>query len=271
MGKRQFSDQQLAEICRLAGQTIRRIIGEQGWQERQKTKSIAQLKAHFETITDNEHYSEIVWVIFCQHTKSKNVEARIETIRKHLGDYRRNIEKREAGKEDAFIEEMMNDKGMFRSEKKMRASIDNAFRFEEIVKEHPRHGEFAFRDYILGFDPWRGNGVDRLVEDMARRFTRFRRISAQHFLVRYGFPLIKPDSNIKRTFFRIGLVADERDGQECIHVARQMAAAAGVSVPAIDGFVFLGMKKGHEVCGHEPKCHLCDINPYCRYSQENAT
>jgi len=268
MAASEFSRSQLAEIYKLGSKTVQRIVGNDEWQKRQEARNSAKLKSDFDKITDEKHYQRIVWVIFCQHTVSANVEKRIDTIWKYLGDYKRNMMIKTTGQEDGFIDSMMNDNNMFKSKKKACAAIDNAFKFDEVVREHAGHGNYAFRAYVLSFHPWDEYEVDKLVDDMARRFVRFKRISAEHFLTHYGFPLIKPDSNIKRTFFRIGLIDNEDDDKGCVNAGRSMAEAAGVDVYMIDDFVLLGMKKGNEVCGHEPACQLCDIRPYCRYYKE---
>lgn len=265
---KKFSGQDLAKIFRLARKTIRKIVGEHEWQRYSKAKEIGQLKKEFSEHKDDYHFSQIVWVIFCQGAVSDHIEKRINTIWEYLRDYRRIIKIRRSGKEEQYIREMMSDNEMYRHEIKIRASIDNAFRFAGIVKKYPSQKEFGYREYVLSFDPWRGDGVDKLVNDMAKRFVRFRRISASHFLVRYGFPIIKPDMNMKRTFFRIGLITNDRDDQGCILVARQMAEAAGVGVATVDSLVLLGMKKGNEVCGNKPDCNRCYIRPYCRYYEK---
>jgi len=261
-----FREDELIEIYRRGHLTWKRLAAEQ-----EKQEYIDKFKQR----TNDNHFQRIVEVIFFQHTKAKNVEERLPTIIKYLGDYRKLLKKEEAGELKEYIEQMLNDKEMFRSDTKIRASIDNAKVFSDLVNGYGG----SFNNYILHFDPWDKKddyaGVDRLVADMQKRFHRFGPISPKHFLVHYGFPIIKPDSNILRTFHRIGLIDNEKDEHGAVVVARRIAEAAGILVFEIDNFVTLGMKKGNEVCGNKPECNReknpCEIREFCKYWRDEQS
>lgn len=255
----EVSKENLVEIYKRGHLTSKRISAESEKQECMK---------RFEKRTDDGHFQRLVEVVFFQHTLATNVEKRLPAIAAYLGDYKKLIEIRNKGGEEEYIVLMKGDKEMFRDERKMRACIDNAFVFDGIVQQFG-----SFNEYILSFDPWNDENdyenLDRLLEDLDRRFVRFGAISPMHFLVHYGFPVIKPDSNIMRTFYRIGLTKSEKDYIGSVKAARRMAEATGVMVNSIDTFVTLGMKKGNEVCGKEPKCGLCDMQDLCRYCRQS--
>jgi len=78
------------------------------------------------------------------------------------------------------VRNLMNDTGIVRNEKKIRATIENAKTFLAIQKEHG-----SFKKFVQSF----GKDEDRLQESLMERFQQLGPSSARMFLWASAYPL----------------------------------------------------------------------------------
>ena len=90
-----------------------------------------------------------------------------------------------------------------------------------------------------------------------------------HFLMDYGFPLLKPDVMIMRVLYRLGLVEGktERYYEDAVVIGREIAEVCDVPIRHVDSMlVGIGQVGVANLCRLEnPKCHLCRLKPYCKF------
>lgn len=263
------TDKDLAELYRRARQTINHIEGKPG-DNMLKFESINPPSVAIENfkrrVTDDYAFRIIALYPFFSHMKAAVVEKFVDRIREWLGDYKKLASYSDEEVEHA-VQEMMDDPKMFHSEKRIRAAIENARTFENIINEK---GSFA--DYILSFNPYDNKkNLWALIDEFQKKFRRYGPLTSMHVLMDLGFPLIKPDLHIMRTFYRIGLVNKDNDIMGTYAAACSIAEAADIPISWIDDFVKLGLedffysKSG--VCGLEPSCNReknpCLIRELC--------
>jgi DNA-3-methyladenine glycosylase I len=94
-----------------------------------------------------------------------------------------------------------------------------------------------------------------------------------HLITELGFFSLKPDTVIRRIFFRLGLIQSPSDMQATIDVGRRMSLALDVPIRYIDivavkfGQVgpsnLLGTADG--ICTeNDPKCNICTLGKLCK-------
>lgn len=260
MGLNDFTDERLKTIYIEGMSTINRIMvkdPDYKMPSRAEGKGPFDHRSYIQSKTDDDYFKKLVEVVFFAHAVSVGVERRLPTIKEYLGDYRKT---KTFKKED--VDRMISDKKMFRSRDKVDACIENAKRFEELLGQAP--GSWTFADYICSFEPFDYDvGMDKLIKDLQYRFVLVGPAVSRHFLLNFEFAVIKPDVNIMKTFYRIGLTEHEKDFYGTLEAAEKMANSAGVPVGWVDNFVNLGMIKKAHVCGTTPVCDQCDISPHC--------
>jgi 3-methyladenine DNA glycosylase Tag len=266
------TDKDLAEIYRRGRRTSNRIAGrpedemlESKSPPEQHTLDKYRIGGPNEK-TDEYLYQQLALIPFYAGVKAGTVVIYRDRIKYWFRDYRK-----VAGYSEKEVKEMMADPKMFCHEKKIRAATDNAREFQRIVKIFG-----SFIQYIFSFNPHDSlDNLRALMKDMRKHFAFYGPTVTKHYLldIHIGLPLIKPDLNIMRTFYRIGLVDRPDDDKGTWAAAITMAGAANVPVPWVDFLVKLGMKDfyspGSEVCGLEPDCNRdvkpCDIKELCEY------
>lgn len=266
MSVNDFTQSDLAEIYKRGLRTAYAIMGRpvedamtQKPSERQNTLEYYKTRK-----SDADFYAELAIIPFFAGMKAKIVEMYRDRIFYWFNDYRK-----VADYGDEEYRSIVSDPEMFRNKRKIRAAIENARKFKSIVDEYG-----SFLEYIFNFQPHESyENLYSLLDDAHHRFTAFGPTVTKHYFMSMdiGLPLIKPDLNMMRTFFRIGLVDEDGNEDATCCAAIRVAEAAGVSVTSVDTFVELGLKDFYyprsEVCGLEPDCNReknpCEIRELC--------
>ena len=90
--------------------------------------------------------------------------------------------------------------------------------------------------------------------------------------------VVKPDSNVRRVLFRLGLTKSEaptpQTYKEIQEIGRSMAEVNNVEMPVID-FTFYQFGAGEKpflkyaICGKVPRCNECSITRFCQWEKSH--
>jgi DNA-3-methyladenine glycosylase I len=225
---------------------------------------------NYKNMSDDEIYWTMVCVVFYSGFRAKTVSERLQSLEKYFKDYQK-----VKGYTQAEVAQIIDDPNTIHNKRKIHGCIENAKKFDEIVKEHG-----SFGAYLASFgDPKDVSTVHLLSNDLRerKRFRYFGRITVNHFLTDLGFNVLKPDRVICRIFSRLGFVEDREDLQGVIAVGRMIAEATAQPIRYVDIiFVKYGQEGEDEYFGlkdgicleDKPKCHKCEVTTYCRHYQK---
>jgi 3-methyladenine DNA glycosylase Tag len=261
-----FSERELIEIYKRGIRTAYSIMGRpvEGAPDPKSREREHTLEYYKAKKTDDYLYRELAIIPFFAGMKARIVEMYRGRIKYWFHDYRA-----VAKYGDKEYEEMLADPQMFRNKLKIKAAMKNACEFRDVVEQSG-----SFLEYIFDFKPHKSyENLFTLLDDFCQRFAAYGPTTTKHFFmsIGIGLPLIKPDLNMMRTFYRIGLVDEDGNEDATYCAAIRMAEAAGVNVTSVDSFVELGLKDFYypssEVCGLEPDCNRkknpCQIQELC--------
>lgn len=222
---------------------------------------------HYEdrNLTDNEYYNLIFPVVFYSGFKASVVEKKKVTIKHYFSDF-----EVVSSYNSAKIEEIMKDPYMIRNKNKIKACINNAIVFKEIIGQYG-----SFKDYIDYFNP--SESLENLLlfkEEIQYKFNYFGEITSYHFMTDIGLPVLKPDRVIARIFKRLGLIEDEKQILKTVLQGQMFSNATRLPIRYIDicfvkygqsgEDIELGLDDG--IClERNPKCHECGIKEYCNF------
>ena len=179
-------------------------------------------------------------------------------IRKEFRDY--NVRK-VARYTQKDVERMLANPRMLKNRRKIEACIHNAKEMVAISKEY--NGFWHFLD---------SDSIENLVEKLKSNLKFMGYTNAYAFLRYVGMEVIKPDLNVVRVLFRLGLIDSEKRSIETYkqiqEVGKRMAEASGVRMAIIDYTLYLfgsGEKPfvRYAVCGLKPRCEECPVEQYC--------
>jgi len=213
------------------------------------------------THTDADYFRIMVHVIFYAGMKAIIVTKKESAIDRHFPSY-----PVAAGYGEQDILAILADPEMLRNEKKIRACIDNANKFAEVVTEYGSFAEYlrkiaSVEDLRTGIKSV--GDLRRLWTDLQGRFKFLGRIVSFHYLMEIGYNLVKPDRVITRIFSRLRLVdglpnplhpdpqklTDEQLWQ-IVQVGQQIAESTQLPIRYIDlVFVVFGQMGGAELGG----------------------
>ena len=179
-------------------------------------------------------------------------------IRKQFCDY----DVRKVAKfNDKDVERMLSNPKMFKNRKKIEACVYNA---KVMVKLSEKHS--GFTNFISE------HKVPELIQELTKRFKFMGAINAYAFLRYVGLDVIKPDINIRRVFYRLGLIKTAESTPEALkeiqEVGEAMAKAVGVRVTVVDYTIYMygsGEFLRYAICGVVPKCDECQLKKFCQY------
>src|SRR5690606_16062988 len=128
------------------------------------------------------------------------------------------------------IAEIVEDKKMIRNERKIRACIENAKTFKEIITKFG-----SFQNYLNHFEANKSfENLILLKEELEHRFEYLGCITVYHFLTDLGFNVLKPDRVIMRIFKRLGLIEHENQFLKAVIQGRKFSEATGYPIRYID-------------------------------------
>jgi DNA-3-methyladenine glycosylase I len=219
------------------------------------------------TFADDEYFWRVVYVVFYAGIKAYRISDRRDTIRKHLGDYRK-----VSGYTEGQIQEVLADpeiREIWLHKDRVLASVNNTRAFKRLIDEHG-----SFQRYIDTFEPYASfENLIRLKEDLEVQFERFRDATAFHFLTDSGLTVLKPDRVVCRVFYRLGIIKREDQLMTAVLQGRMIAKVTGYSVRYVDTlFVAHGQDRvpdlgiEHGICSESnPECSQCQLTAHCLY------
>jgi len=217
---------------------------------------------NYKNDTDEELFWKMVQVIFYSGMKAATVTAKLPALKKYLYSYKSVIN---YGGNN--LQQMMSDKSIIRYEKKIRACIENARRFNEIVENNGSFGR-----YVETFGDFKDESKLEALKRDLMKFEFLGPRTAYHFMLDMGLNVWKPDRVICRILYRLGLIDDEDDIEKAVELGREIAIKVGMPIRYIDiVFVKYGQQGSEEpfglddgIClGKKPRCHLCGIKEEC--------
>jgi DNA-3-methyladenine glycosylase I len=217
-------------------------------------------------LRDDELYARLVDVVFYSGFKAETVDAKRPRIRHWFPDV---ATVARYGERD--VRKILADDGVIRHERKVRACITNARKFEALARAHG-----SVRAYLDAFDAAGSlKNLLRLRDALQRDFAFLGGITVYHFLMDIGLPVLKPDRVICRLFARLGLIASASDHAQAIEVGRRISqltqrtrhprsiryvdrilVAHGQTADTEHGF-------GSALCVNIPRCGECSARQAC--------
>jgi 3-methyladenine DNA glycosylase Tag len=211
---------------------------------------------------DNSYFKAMSFVVFFSGFRASTVLAKGDRISYYFG---RIEDAAVRGKNE--IAEVLADPGMIRNRNKVTACCHNA---REFLRMREEYGSFG--DMLLHFGRPERISLARLEELLAFLMKRFKYMgpaTASHFLLDYGYPVIKPDRMVMRVLHRTGLLPDvtEQFYASASEICRDLAHTLSVSIRYVDWvLVGLGMEGRAGICRKtSPLCNKCLLKRECNF------
>ena len=226
------------------------------------------LPVRTEEAFDNEYYLAMSFVVFFSGFRSSVVENKARGIKQYFGEV-----DSAAALRPEDIEGILQDRAIIRNRNKVTACVHNA---REFLRIRERHGSFG--RLLLSFGPPDAitqEDLDRLRLDLMHRFRYLGPATVNHFLLDYGYSVVKPDRMVMRVLHRTGLVMGTKGPNypEASAICRTIANRLGLSMRYVDWvLVGLGMEGRAGICRkNAPVCHKCLIADLCGFSRSRST
>jgi DNA-3-methyladenine glycosylase I len=227
-------------------------------------------KYHYKNYSDNDIYWVLVQVAFYSGMKAATVTEKLPAIKKYFNDY-------STAKNYSEIEvnAILKDPKTIHYKRKIEACINNAIRFDKLIK---RHGSFS--KYIESFgNIQEDRTIDLLKKDLLQ-FDYVGPITTFHVMLDLGLNVWKPDRVIRRILFRLGLISDKENIEQSILVGKEFSRQINEPIRYIDIIMVkygqvgdeegFGLTKGGICLEKNPRCHACGVTEYCTYPMENV-
>jgi DNA-3-methyladenine glycosylase I len=224
----------------------------------------------YKTMSDNDIFWVLVYVAFFSGMRASTVSKKLPAIKTYLYDF-----KKVRDYTEKEIDQILNDPKTIHHKTKIKACIDNAKEFYDILNEYG-----SFSKYIDSFgSPINEANIKPLIVDLKVRFRYLGERTVYHFLTDLGFNVLKPDRVVCRIFERLSLI-DRRDNIiQAVEVGKTIAVATGYPIRCVDiifvkygqigedlflGEPLFGLKNG--ICFEKnPRCFVCGIKQYCNF------
>lgn len=218
-------------------------------------------------MNDSYFFQQMCDVIFQSGVRGAVWQKYEREIRKEFADY--NVEK-VAKYTKKHVERMLHNPKMLKNKRKIEACIHNAKQIVQISRK------------CKGFWHWlaNNNNIEELVEKLKGNFKFMGYTNAYAFLRYVGVECVKPDLNVVRVLFRLGLIDSDKRNVETYKqiqdVGKKMADANGVRVAVVDYVLYFfgsGEKPfvKYAVCGVKPRCEECSLKSHCKHNKENES
>ena len=170
------------------------------------------------------------------------------------------------------IQSVLALKDMIHRKPKIEAVVFNARKIAEKSKEHN-----GFWKWIDGEVTREGELIfpkPELIEKIQKTFKWLTGINAYYFLKLCGVDVIKPDLNVRRILFRLGLTETDKNNRktwsQIQDVGRRISKATGERIINIDYVIYLYGSGGiqffdHPICTIKPKCEECPLTNFCNW------
>ena len=207
--------------------------------------------------TNKKFFKTMSEVTFYSNLPRETVNHKLPAIRKAFSGF--SIDK-VAGYTNKDIQRLKRTPGIIHNIPRIKATVKNAKEFKKIIKEY---GSFlGYLDSFIGINNFNG-----LIKDLVERFDYIGWINVYDFLKELCLPFIKPDSNIRRIFYRLGLTKSEKETDEiidaCQEIGKLMGEAVNEQLCIVDCVLWY---YGHNICmKRKPLCDECNLTRFCEY------
>lgn len=212
---------------------------------------------------DNYFFQRMVDLIF-QSSVRGVIWLRYEPeIRKQFANY---DVKKVTNYTENDVERMMANPKMFKNRMKIQACIYNAKLMVEISEEYSGFWKFL-----------NSHTIQELVDKLTSDFQHISITNSRAFLRYVGMNVVKPDVNIPRVLYRLGLIDSPKLNKETLkqiqEIGKKMAETIGENVKAVDYVIYqygageIGYVK-YAVCSKVPKCSECPLTKFCKHFVE---
>jgi DNA-3-methyladenine glycosylase I len=220
-------------------------------------------KYHYKNYLDNAIYWILVQVAFYSGMKAATVTEKLPAIKKYFNDYAtaRNYSEIE-------VSLVLKDPNTIHYKRKIEACINNAIKFDKLIK---RHGTFS--NYIESFGNLQDDKTIDILKKDLMQFDYVGPITAYHVMLDLGLNVWKPDRVICRILFRLGLISDKDNVDQAIMVGKEFSRQINEPIRYIDIIMVkygqmgdeegFGLTKGGICLEKNPRCHVCGISEYC--------
>lgn len=234
-----------------------------GFNRQSRKRATRDLKdKYFRTASDDDFFFNMTMVVFYSGFQATIVTKRKSVIYRYFKSY-----KKTATYRSKDIHRILNDPKMIAHRNKIESIIYNATQF---IKLREQFG--SFRAYLLSFNPdfpLAEDGLDDLSEDLMARFAYLGPATVNHFLMDYGFPVVKPDRMLMRVLHRSHLVGSESERHygKAIEVCKDISEQLNIRIQYVDSvFVCLGQVGEANICSKKnPDCKRCDLERICKF------
>lgn len=240
--------------------------------EEEFEEKLRQFKScNYNNFSNKEIFWRLTQVMFFNiGKKASMIEKKIPTLKEYLYDYEQLI---------ILSNEKINEIILITGfPKQVQWSIRNAIVFNNIIKIYGSFQNFISLKYNINNIYCSDKQLENLHYDLKRLFKGIGETAGWHFLTDLGFNSLKPDSVVRRIFFRLGLIDDENDIKKTIEIGRKISEQLNLPIRYIDIiFVKYGQVGKSDVLGtldgicteNNPKCNICTIKNFCRYKENN--
>jgi len=156
------------------------------------------------------------------------------------------------------LQELMKNEKIIKHEGKIKATIFNAKRMVEIIRQYG-----SFKNYLNSFP-----SVDSLIEKLQGYYAGFKGIGERNvyeLLKEISIQTIKPDRQVQKVFLRLGLIGEKASLEEIVEIGMAMAKEVNERPCAVDWLLW---RFGSEVCKTKnPFCDKCSFDESCSYKR----
>jgi len=172
------------------------------------------------TLSDNDFFKHLTRAIFTG-IRNNVIQERWPAITKAFSNF--DIHK-VAKYTEKDVKRLMKNKKIIRHEGRIRATISNAKKIKEIIREYG-----SFVNYINSFDK-----PDELIEKLQEEFDFIGEVNVYEFAKEIGLPFIKPDKQIRRVFLKFRLIDEKASSEEIVEIGKTIAEAVKEKPAVVD-------------------------------------
>lgn len=249
-----FTEKELKEIFKLVYDKVRSLQIDNNFDEALKK----ELSKNYFSMSDDYFFKQMCDLIFQSRLRGQVWQKYEPEIRKEFSDYKTN---KVAEYKPKDVERMMHNPNMLKHRKKIEACIHNAKEIVNISEKYNGFWKFLYK-----------HEIEDLVEKLKSRMKWMGNAIAYGFLRYVGLEVVKPDSNVRRLLFRLGLIESEaptpQTYQQIQEISRSMSKANKVRMMVVDFTLYMfgaGEKPfvKYAICSKVPKCDECPLTEFC--------
>lgn len=227
---------------------------------------------HFNYIhlDDNEIFWMLTYIMFFNMGKKASmIEKKLPIFKPYLYGYEKLTK---LSQKD--IDSIISNTGF---EKQINWVISNAIVFNTLVKQKGSFKEYMENKFGIKDIYCSSQQLSYLYNDLRIKFKGIGETAGWHFITELGFFSLKPDSVIRRIFYRLGLISNEDNLTDAIEVGRKISKELNIPIRYLDIiFVKFGQVGQSDLLGtvdgmcteNNPKCYMCSLKNMCKYNSD---